>query len=58
MQISEIIKWTKLSEYLTGNSDRIRENRIPKKHKLKVKLLIYFLKMWDNLINDFDINEK
>lgn len=46
MTSKEIINWRKLSEYLTGNPDNIRSNRIPKKYKAIVAEFEDLIEYW------------
>lgn len=56
-----IINWSVVSKLLTGKSENIRQNRIPKKHKEEVEQLLFYISCWKEgkiLISPNDFKEK
>ena len=57
----ELICWAELSKHLTGKTDNIRKNRVPKKHNEEIDLLLYYISKWiegKKLICEDDLKEK
>jgi hypothetical protein len=47
--MKKLINWSELSRYITGGDrNGIRANKIPKKHKKAIDLLLHYLKEWDS----------
>ena len=46
--VESLINWANVSKLLTGGSDRIRKNRIPKVHEAKINELLILLEAWKN----------
>ena len=44
--VESLINWANISKLLTGGSDRIRKNRIPKVHEAKINELFTLLEAW------------
>ena len=44
--VESMINWAEISKHLTGGSDRIRKNRIPKAHESKIEELFILLQAW------------
>lgn len=44
--VENMINWAEVSKHLTGGSDRIRKNRIPKAHENKIEELLIYLQAW------------
>ena len=43
----EFINWAAISKKLTGGTDRIRKNRIPKAHQDRIEELLRYIKAWE-----------
>ena len=50
--INDLINYRALSRYLSGGETNIRKEHIPNKYKYKVRLLMFFIEMWVNLMNE------
>jgi len=48
--MNKLINVSELSRVLTGNPDNIRANKIPKKYKFMVDLLLAMMDTWEKLI--------
>jgi len=46
LTVETLINWANVSKLLTGGSDRIRKNRIPKVHESKIEELLILLQCW------------
>lgn len=44
--VENLINWAEISKHLTGGSDRIRKNRIPKAHSDTIEQLFIYLQAW------------
>lgn len=44
--VENLINWAEISKHLTGGSDRIRKNRVPKTHSDKIEELFIYLQAW------------
>ncbi len=56
-----LINWSALSQLLAKNTDSVRQNRIPKKYKEEINILIYYIECWrkdKKLISPEDFKEK
>ncbi len=59
MEAIDLINWSSLSRYLSGEEGIIRKGRYSdRKYGLRVRLLIYFIDKWMGMCDEFDGYEK
>jgi hypothetical protein len=44
--VENYLNWAEVSKFLTGGTDRIRKNRIPKLHEGRIEELFTYIQAW------------